>query len=315
MTLDGLFEETKVYLESPAAHESLAADPYWPKWDSPWWRLVILLELGRSDVAPRAVVDALSKSIARHYLTTFPFKLDEIPAGKDPQREILCLCALGSADRILRASGVELQEVVPWTSTWYTRYQMADGGWNCDEQAYTRATPRSSVVSSLPMLEALLERGERRTPEQTAALDRGAAYLIARRLVRSISKGCVADESWLRPCFPRFYEYDLLRGLTFVGRWSEQRGLPLPEAAVSEVVAILEKLAPGGELAPGRRVFDGPKTIRLSDGAWVKGPTGLFPLLEEVSRVGEPNLWLTIEWQAARSRLERLRGAGLLVPG
>ena len=30
-------QDSVAYLSSPAAAKSLATDPYWPKWHSPWW--------------------------------------------------------------------------------------------------------------------------------------------------------------------------------------------------------------------------------------------------------------------------------------
>src|SRR4029079_18843853 len=114
-----------------------------------------------------------------------------------------------------------------------------------------------------------------------AALDRGARYLIERRLVFSLSKNAVAKEEVLQPVFPRFYEYDLLRGLSCVVRWSETRRLPLPEKSIAFVVEKLEAQAPNRKIAPARQVWDGTTTIRLGPGGqWEKGPPALFPLLE-----------------------------------
>lgn len=306
--------ETLDLLASPAARASLEADPYWPKWDSPWWRLLILFETRQLVRAPRPLLLAFAQAIGRHYLPVFPVKLEEIPPGKDPQRDILCFCALGSAVKILHAVGIDPFVHAPWARSWYTRYQLPDGGWNCDEQVYTRPAPRSSVVSTLPMLESLLDRLESLAPDEVAALDRGAALLLDRRVVFARREPTrVADEAWLRPLFPRFYEYDLLRGLAFLVRWSERRRLPLPWARVREVVAKVEGLVVEGKLAPGRRIQDGPRTIRRdASGAWVKGPAGLFPLLESVSAVGAASPWLTAEWREVREGLDRLRARGLL---
>lgn len=44
------------------------------------------------------------------------------------------------------------------------------------------------------------------------ALERGFRYLMAHRLARSIRTGEVIGPHWLTPIWPRFYEYDLLRG-------------------------------------------------------------------------------------------------------
>ncbi len=61
--------------------------------------------------------------------------------------------------------------------------------YNCSEEVYLKATPRSSIVSTVPMLEALLQLSERGiSDEEEAILDRGIQYLLDRRLFKSLSK-------------------------------------------------------------------------------------------------------------------------------
>ena len=40
-------------------------------------------------------------------------------------------------------------------------------------------------------------------------------YLEAREFCMSLRKKCVADQQWLIPGFPLFYEYDVIRGMQF----------------------------------------------------------------------------------------------------
>src|SRR5579862_4586696 len=87
--------ETIDYLASDEALRSLEADPYWPKWDSPWWRMVLLHELGIAAAIPARPVEALVRSLVANWLPFFPLTLAEIPAGKDPVRSVACHCALG----------------------------------------------------------------------------------------------------------------------------------------------------------------------------------------------------------------------------
>ena len=64
---------------------------------------------------------------------------------------------------------------------------------------------KSSIVSTLPPLEAILWHTDREFTEQEAVfLDEGARYLIEHRLVCSKQNGNVIDTDWLKPCFPRF---------------------------------------------------------------------------------------------------------------
>ncbi len=298
-------DETLDSLRSPAALEALDADPYWPKWDGPWWRILLLHEMGLSHEIPEAIVERLVESLARHLLPTFPFRVEDVPPGKDPVANVACHCQLGCVYQVLHARGVDVDARLPWIRPWFLRYQLPDGGLNCDEAAYTKPVPRSSIVSTLPALEAILLGTTRPfTPEETRFLDRGAQYLIERRLWRSVSRGgAVIDESWAKLCFPRFYFYDLLRGLTFLVRHAKRLERPLPLGAMAEALEILRAagnggLARDGQLAPGRRAFEGTKTRwRDKTGAWHRGDearlAGSFPLLDAVSAPGAVSPFLT----------------------
>src|SRR5258708_5012502 len=78
--------ETIDFLRSPRALEMIAADPYWPKWDSPWWRIVLLHELGLASRIPPEAARLMASAIDSHYVRTFPFRIEDVPAGVDPQR-------------------------------------------------------------------------------------------------------------------------------------------------------------------------------------------------------------------------------------
>lgn len=306
--LEAALAETVAALDAPAAAESLRADPYWPKWESPWWRILLLVELGLAARVPPGAVEALAEVCRDHWLPDFPLRLEDVPAGKDPHRHIACHCAVGSLALMLDACGLEPDARLPWLRPWLLRWQLPDGGLNCDEAAYTRPTPRSSLVSTLPALEAVLRATHRPfTPEEEGFLDRGAEYLVARRLWRSLSKGgAPMDPTWARPCFPRFYEYDLLRGLSFLVGWAERRVRPLPRAAMEEAAGLIAaRLDAQGQLSPGRQAWAGARGPRREDGQWVGGrPTRSFPLLELVSAPGRPSPALTRAWRAVQAALE-----------
>ena len=69
-------------------------------------------------------------------LKIFPIEPGELPPGASPQRDVLCHCALGSMVQILSACGRDVDRELPWIKPWFVRYQMADGGLNCDDTAY-----------------------------------------------------------------------------------------------------------------------------------------------------------------------------------
>lgn len=299
-------QSTATYLASPEALASVAQEPYWPKWDSPWWHMLLLHELGLAHRIPEAMAQAMATALRTHYLPSFPLLESELPPGTDPYRQILCHCALGTMVQVLAASGIPMDEAMPGARAWLLRYQLQDGGLNCDEAAYTRPTPRSSMVSTLPPLEAMLYLTERPfTPEETAFLDAGADYLLQRRLCRSLSKGGVIDESWLTPCFPRFYEYDVLRGLRFLAAWARKLSRPLPWGAIEEVVLHMHEGFAEPTAQP-RRWAQTQRTM-AAVGAGPTSPASLFPLLDEASRPDIARACLNREWQAILADLRALR--------
>src|SRR5688572_4631056 len=101
-------------LASPETARAVALDPYWPKWASPWWKPLLLQEVGLCAAVPAPAVDALGRAINDKYLTAFPFTLDQVPPNVDPKRDIICHCALGCVSVLLRACGREPEQVVPW---------------------------------------------------------------------------------------------------------------------------------------------------------------------------------------------------------
>src|SRR6476646_7141691 len=90
--------------------------------------------------------------------------------------------------------------------------QMADGGWNCEQES---GSTRGSFHTTICVLEGLLEH-ERATggsPVLTAARERGQDYFLERRLLRHLSDGEVINPVWTEFSFPTGYHYDVLRGL------------------------------------------------------------------------------------------------------
>jgi hypothetical protein len=291
--------ETVEFLESDRALEMIAADPYWPKWSGPWWRMLILWELGEHARIPQRVVRAMVQSIDG-LLHFFPLDPSEVPAGRDPARSIGCHCALGCMDQVLAACGVDVDRELPWFAPWFERYQMRDGGLNCDEAAYlvTDECP-SSMVATVPAFEAMLRRGP------SPFVDRAARFLADRELVQGSATKHNADERtsaqhWRLATFPRFYFYDVLRGATALQRYAA-----LVNPALAPSAELVRSLGSDGVVRVGRRAWETWGTWdRDASGAWMRLPLAhRFPLLEAVSEVGAPSEVLTREWQRAIARL------------
>jgi hypothetical protein len=311
--LDGI-EGSVAYLDSDAGLASIAEDSYWPKWDGPWWHMVLLWELGEARRIPARAVRAMVASLDALPMHTFPIRPGDMPAHLHPARHSSCHCALGSMDQVLAACGVDVDAELPWVRPWFERYQMRDGGLNCDETAYlVEDECPSSMVGTIAPFEALLRRGP------SDAVDRAAHFMIERELVHgSATRHNAAEresaQRWLAPAFPRFYYYDVLRGATALVRWASTFARALPLHAIEPAFTHLATIASDGIVRIGRQAYAGLGTWRgAPDGTWHREPLArTFPLLDAVSRVGAPSARLTAEWRSTRTRLVELIDADLV---
>ena len=90
--------------------------------------------------------------------------------------------------------------------------QMADGGWNCEQE---NGSTRGAFATTINVLEGLLEhqRATGGSAEVATALERGQAYFLDRRLLRRLSTGELINPEFSQFSFPTGYHYDALRGL------------------------------------------------------------------------------------------------------
>jgi hypothetical protein len=294
MDYNKALRETIDHLASDAGIAAIAADPYWPKWNGPWWRMTLLWEMGLAEIIPERAVRAMVTGLNEHYLRYFPVAENDLPPGKDVYRHSACHCMIGTIFQVLHACGVRVDDEIPWLREWIMKYQLADGGWNCDN-GVTRC---SSFVSTLPPAEAILNCTDRPfTPEEKNCLDRTAAYLLERRLAHSRSKNSLIDPEWLIPCFPRFYWYDVLRGLIFLTRWAVKTGAVLPADNLQEARAALDEYFSRENPLPRRSQLTA-RTLRLAGTEWKKQPAaGSFPLLDLSAQSEIGGARLREEWE------------------
>ena len=307
-------DDEVTYLASDEAIASLGRDTYWPKWRSPWWSMVLLDELGLAARIPARAVTAMIDGLNALPLKTFPLVEADWPPGANRSRDTSCHCALGAMDRVLTRRGVDVAQALPWTTPWYVRYQLADGGYNCDESAYlVEGECPSSMVGTVAPLEGLTGRA----PSAPAA--RAAAMLLGRALTAGSSTRHNAEErvaaaQWGALTFPRFYFYDVLRGLSAVVAWATAHDGVLPLTAIAPTAAALAQRAPDGVLRVERQAF-ADKTTWASDdaGVWSRQPARTWALLDAVSRLGAPSPALTRQWTATRRALVALVDAGRVI--
>jgi len=148
--------------------------------------------------------------------------------------------------------------------------QMADGGWNCEQE---NGATVGSFHSTINVLEGLLEH-ERATGgsgELKAAQLRGQEYLLERRMFRRLSTGETVDLAFTRLSFPTSYHYDVLRGLDYLRAAHAE-----PDERVGEAISLVE-------------------SRRDADGRWpLENPHPDLLDIEMNEREGEPSRWNTL---------------------
>jgi hypothetical protein len=112
--------------------------------------------------------------------------------------------------------------------------QMADGGWNCEQE---NGSTRGSFDSTLNVLEGLLEyeRSAGANGDAAGARVRGEEYLLERGLLRRRSDGEVPQRRWLFPGFPNAWFYDVVRVTDYL-----RQARPEPDARMAEALDIVE---------------------------------------------------------------------------
>lgn len=254
------------------------------KWDGAWWHMAALYEMGEVKQIPESAIAKAKHLLEAHTWPVFILTAEDHPISETDQKKMdCCHCELAEYYKILIAYGYDLDKELPWIREWFLKHQLPDGGLNCDPSAYSHSN-KSSIVSTLPPLEAILWYTNRTfTTKEADFLDQGARYLIEHRLVCSKQDGHIINMDWLKPCFPRFFEYDLLRGMAFLAEWSRRRDKPIPVGLLREGMQRLDRYIGAAGLQIGRQVFD------------PQGPWGghTFALLEEVSGIGSVSPYLT----------------------
>ena len=147
--------------------------------------------------------------------------------------------------------------------------QMADGGWNCEQE---NGSVRGSFDTTINVLEGLLahEQATGGSPAVAAARARGEEYLLERRLLFRLSTGQPVDSRFTELAFPPGYHYDVLRALDYFRRSDRY------DERQEEAIGVVERK----RRPDGRWLLDVERPDQLDIGA--------------AERAGEPSRWITL---------------------
>src|ERR1700687_933904 len=185
-----------------------------PEWTSTTWSLMLLRAFGL-DPASAAARHAvrLVREHCRWEHDGEPFFAGEV----EP-------CINGRTVAIGAYFGEDVESIVARL----LGEQMADGGWNCEQE---NGSTRGSFHTTINVLEGLLEhtRVAGGSAEATAGLERGQEYLLERGMLRRLSNGELIDKAYTLFSFPTGWHYDALRGLDHLGTAGVTPGAHLAE--------------------------------------------------------------------------------------
>ena len=172
--------------------------------------------------------------------------------------------------------------------------QMADGGWNCEQE---NGSTRGSFHTTIDVLEGLLayERATGSAPDVASARFRGQEYLLERRMFRSLSTGQMIDydrkteapAAWRRFSFPTYWHYDVLRGLEYL----RAAGLT-PDDRVTEAIDLVGSKRGADGRWPLENPHPGETYFAIDDGE------------------GQPSRWNTLRAMRVLRWHERAGDAG-----
>ena len=233
-----------------------------PAWtSSPEWfclqSLGLLRDMGLDPASPEAVgaVALTRDNVIWHWWDDHPFFVGEA----EP-------CING---RVVAVGAYFGQDVTGLVDRLLSE-QMADGGWNCEQE---NGATVGSFHTTINVLEGLLEveRASGGSGRVAAARLRGEEYVLERRLLRRRSNGEIIDPAFTELSFPTDWHYDVLRGLEYL-----RSSGAAPDARVAEAIGLVEQK-------------------RLEDGRWLlqlRHPDLLDLDMDETA--GAPSRWNTL---------------------
>lgn len=137
--------------------------------------------------------------------------------------------------------------------------QMADGGWNCEQE---NGSTRGSFDTTINVLEGLVEyeRATGANGDVAATRRRGEEYLLERRLLHRLSDGKIPQGRWLDVGFPYSWNYDVVRALDYFRNARHE-----PDERMTEALDIVESKRDAGGRWPLDHTYHDKLLVALGE--------------------------------------------------
>ncbi len=288
--------------QHPEGYWGEPEDVYWPKWKATVWALILLAEMGfdgKLPVVRRGCEYFLRVMDGQDRSWPPPDSSENDAQGQWPAwRSVWEPCVTGNMARTLIMLGFGEDRRVREMLEWLVRYQLSDGGWNCESGPWGKNVFHSSFMSTIEPLWAFSALPSQKWPKGgREAVERGCEFMLMHRLYKSDKTGRVIHEWWTKLHFPLFYFYDILHGL----RVLTSLGYGKDERTRDAVELLLSKRLPNGTWpledsfvnTPKRNLVKDPSTDQWSV---VKGEkvTDASQIYSSLGAIGQPNEWVTL---------------------
>jgi len=268
--------------------------PYLPKYKASYWTLMMLgyLHLSPEDVGVQKAVEYLLRFqqpcggfaecgeegacreyeiVARRRRASRRNLPGEDAFVRDYIHQMTLSCLTGNVTAALLRLGYADDPRVGRAVDWLVDIQNTDGGWLCPYWKAHDKDKHSCFYGTICPLEAFAEiPDEKRSSKVQEAASRGAEFLLMHRLYKADHHDfAVINPNWLKPAFPWFYRYDILRGLWVLAR------LGFRDERMGDALAVLRE----------------KQTV---DGRWVLESTPSGRMRTSFGKKGKTNKWITL---------------------
>lgn len=228
-------------LKSEKALLMLEKDVFWPKWDSPWWYVLLLEETGRLNEIPPNIIKELINCADSQYIKVLPIKDEGMNGTINSYTEVMDFRLLGGLMKVSSLLKLDIFTYIPWAKNWINRYQLSDGGYGCNDSSSDSV--KKSIISTTVMLEGLIEYSRFLNDTETYARNmfKAVTYIIQHQIYLSINGHEIPDTDWDKIIFPRFCEYDFSRGLEVVLDFLLLTERKLKHSSIEQALLLLRR--------------------------------------------------------------------------